>query len=177
MKNVEIKARCHNQETIRQWLKENATWSLGTDFQTDTYFKVPYGRLKLRQGEECALVAYKRKNQIASKLSEYVLHYPNPEPIEINSLKEALVQSLGILVVVKKRREIYYKGHIKFHLDEIAGLGKFVEIEVRDEKDERLEVDMRDECEHYQNLFNILVEDLIDCSYSDMLLVHQDGDD
>ena len=48
--NSEIKARCTDQEAVRHYLREHGADFKGTDHQIDTYFHVPKGRLKLRQG-------------------------------------------------------------------------------------------------------------------------------
>ena len=42
---------------------------------------------------------------------------------DARSLKEVLTKSMGIKVVVKKKREIYYIDNVKFHIDEVEGLG------------------------------------------------------
>ena len=55
--NIELKACCTKQETIRDILRSRGADFRGTDSQTDTYFIVPHGRLKLREGNiENALV-------------------------------------------------------------------------------------------------------------------------
>ena len=36
---------------------------------------------------------------------------------------------MGIKAIVKKKREIYYIRNVKFHIDEVPGLGSFAEIE------------------------------------------------
>ena len=62
--NVEIKAGCRNAEFIRNYLQANNAELKGTDEQTDTYFEVPNGRLKLREGNiENNLIFYERENQ------------------------------------------------------------------------------------------------------------------
>ena len=66
--NVEIKAKCNNQEEIREYLLANCTLNKGIDHQVDTYFHVTDGRLKLRQGNvENALIYYQRSNQAGTK--------------------------------------------------------------------------------------------------------------
>ncbi len=64
MTNIELKAKYNDIEFAL-----NVTQSLGATFhwqdeQIDTYYKVPMGRLKLRQcGRDSAeLIAYKREN-------------------------------------------------------------------------------------------------------------------
>ena len=96
------------------------------DEQTDTYFNVPNGRLKLREGNiENNLIFYERTNQAGPRI--LIFNLVKVEDAE--GLKEALTKSNGIKVVVKKRREIYYINNVKFHIDEVPGLGSFVEIE------------------------------------------------
>lgn len=82
-----------------------------------------------------------------------------------SSLKEILTKSLEILVVVNKKREIYFIGNVKFHIDTVEDLGTFVEIEAIDndgtiEKDKLLE-----QCQFFLDLFKISQDDLISVSY------------
>ena len=72
--NVEIKARCPNHQTIRDILQSRHADFRGTDDQIDTYFKVNYGRLKLREGNiENALIYYDREDQEGPKQSSVTL--------------------------------------------------------------------------------------------------------
>ncbi len=128
--NIEIKARCANPQAIRDILRSQGADFRGTDYQTDTYFKVERGRLKLREGNiENALVYYEREDQEGPKQAQVTLYPTTPG----SGLKEILTQSLGILVVVKKQREIYFIDNVKFHLDTVDGLGTFAEIEAIDQ--------------------------------------------
>jgi predicted adenylyl cyclase CyaB len=89
------------------------------------------------------------------------------------ALSDLLERALGVAVVVKKKREIYYLGNVKFHLDELDGLGFFVEIEAGN-RDQPIPLErLREQCEYYSSAFLIKEEDLIDCSYSDMLLTRK----
>ncbi|MBK9570243.1 MAG: class IV adenylate cyclase [Chitinophagaceae bacterium] len=87
---------------------------------------MPQGRLKLREGIiENNLIYYERTNQAGPKNSHF-----NLIAIEdAKGLKEALTKSIGIKVVVRKKREIYHIANVKFHIDDVPGLGSFVEIE------------------------------------------------
>ena len=128
--NVEIKAKSNQNAIIRQWLQQNQARFAGLDEQTDTYFKVPAGRLKLRQGNvENALIYYERANTADAKLSKVTLYQ-----VQQNSeqLLQLLAAANGVWAVVKKRREIWFLENVKFHLDEVAGLGTFMEIEAID---------------------------------------------
>ena len=127
--NIEIKARTNNPEKIRKILQENDAVFKGLDNQADTYFNCKNGRLKLREGNvENHLIHYNRENKSGPKDSTVTLYQPNPD----SSLKDVLVNGLGILVVVKKAREIYFLNNVKFHIDSVEKLGSFVEIEAID---------------------------------------------
>ena len=45
------------------------------------------------------------------------------------ALKAALAAALGVRGEVRKRRDIYLWHNVRIHLDEVAGLGTFVEFE------------------------------------------------
>lgn len=167
MLNIEIKARCADPAFIRGILRAHKADFKGTDRQTDTYFKIKKGRLKLRQGNiENSLIFYLRENKKGPKDSRIHLFKTARNPM----LKALLEAALGTLVEVKKTREIYFIGNVKFHLDKVAGLGSFVEIEAIDETGRIGRAKMLAQCEHYLALFRISEKDLLKNSYSDMLL-------
>ncbi|MFT5647501.1 MAG: adenylate cyclase class 2, partial [Aureispira sp.] len=67
-KNVEIKAKCADIKVLEKILLEHQADYKGLDHQIDTYFNVPNGRLKLREGNiENALIHYDRGNQAKPK--------------------------------------------------------------------------------------------------------------
>lgn len=100
--NVEIKAKCHDAFFIRHYLLSNGAEFKGIDEQTDTYFIVSNGRLKLREGNiENNLIYYERTNQAGPKDS--IFHLVNVE--DAKGLKEVLEKSIGIKVIVKKKEK------------------------------------------------------------------------
>ncbi|HXL54725.1 MAG TPA: class IV adenylate cyclase, partial [Chitinophagaceae bacterium] len=124
--NIEIKAKCFHPEMVEAFLFAHHARFAGTDFQKDTYFNVPYGRLKLRQGNiENNLIFYNRNNEKGPKQSNFQL-VPVTKPLELEGL---LTETLGVKVIVEKKRKIFFLENIKVHLDEVPGLGNFVEIE------------------------------------------------
>ncbi len=164
---VEIKAKCNDLNRVRYLLKAQEPDFKGTDHQVDTYFNVSFGRLKLREGNiENALIQYVRSDQEAPKTSCVQLYKPNPE----SNLKNILTQALGILTVVDKRREIYFIGNVKFHLDQVEELGTFVEIEAIDKTGNRSKSELQQQCEFYMSLLEIDNKDLVRFSYSDLLM-------
>ena len=165
--NIEIKARCGKPSKIRKLLRSLGADFKGKDHQIDTYFKVPNGRLKLREGNiENCLIYYQRKNKRGPKQSDVILFKTSSD----TSLKEILSKSLGILAVVDKQREIYFMDNVKFHIDNVKGLGSFVEIEAIDRDGSIGKSKLLAQCGYYMNLFNIERKDLVSISYSDLLL-------
>ncbi len=165
--NIEIKARCKNIETLHQKLLAKGADFKGVDHQTDTYYRVPKGRLKLRQGNiEKTLIHYDRPDQAEPGASIVNLYHPDDD----DSLKATLDHALEQLVVVDKQRRIYFIDHIKFHLDKVDALGEFVEIEVINKQNKFSEAELQEQCYFYMDYLDIKSEDLIKQSYSDLLL-------
>ena len=165
--NVEIKARCKDQDAVRRYLQEHGADFKGTDHQIDTYFKVPNGRLKLREGNiENQLIHYQRSNQAGPKESQVTMVDAEPG----SKLKDVLEKAVGVLVVVDKMREISFIDNVKFHVDVVEGLGTFMEIEAID-KDGGIGKDkLYEQCKKYLADLGIKDEDLLEGSYSDLLL-------
>ncbi|RMF27945.1 MAG: class IV adenylate cyclase [Bacteroidetes bacterium] len=165
--NVEIKARCPELEPLRARLAALKARFVGTDLQEDTYFHVPHGRLKLREGRiENHLIHYLRPDRAEAKPSEVTLLPAEPG----SPLKALLGKALGVWQVVRKRREIYFIDDVKFHLDEVDGLGTFVEIEAIAWDGEKDEAALRRQCLAFMEALGIARETLVEGSYSDLLL-------
>lgn len=166
--NIEIKARCFHPEKVEAFLLSNGARYVGLDHQKDTYFQVPAGRLKLRQGNiENSLIFYQRPDQEGPKQSDFSLS----KITDGVGTEAVLTKALGVKVVVDKYRKIFYIDNVKFHLDEVPGLGSFVEIEAGNLADPSKTVeDLQMQCRYYVQAFGIADADLIHHSYSDMLL-------
>ena len=165
--NVEIKARCSDPDAVRSYLISHQAEFKGTDHQTDTYFNVQRGRLKLRQGNiENSLIHYERSNQAGPKASSVNMM----KLTDGTALHSILSSALGIKTEVKKKREIYFIDNVKFHIDEVDELGSFVEIEAIDYDGSFGEEKIRQQCEYYVKELQIQAGDLLTHSYSDMLL-------
>ena len=147
-------------------LKELNPLFVGTDHQVDTYFNVPNGRLKLREGNiENSLIHYNRTNTAGAKQSDVTLFQYQPD----KNLKEALSKALGIKTVVDKKRKIYFIDNVKFHFDEVNELGSFIEVEAID-KDGSIGIEnLKEQCNYYIQLLGISSDQFIAESYSDLL--------
>ncbi len=129
-RNVEIKARLAPEELgrVREAALARSRGAPAVLRQTDTFYRVPSGRLKLRCFEDGTgeLIAYDRPDRAGPRLSSYVVS----RCLEPRSLHEALERALGVRGVVDKRREVIQIGPTRVHLDQVRGLGCFLELEV-----------------------------------------------
>jgi adenylate cyclase, class 2 len=163
--NYEFKAKCDDIEALESRLQIHNPRFVGTDHQVDTYFNVPNGRLKLREGTiENSLIHYDRTDTAGAKQSNVSLYHPSNK-----SLKQVLEKALGVKIVVDKKRKIYFVDNVKFHFDEVKDLGSFVEVEAID-KDGTIGIEiLKEQCSLYVQLFEISKEQFIAESYSDLL--------
>ena len=126
----------------------------------------------MREGNiENFLVYYERSNQKGPKQSHVTLFKSNPK----STLKAILTKSLGVLVVVDKKREIYFIDNVKFHIDLVDNLGTFVEIEAIDFDGKIGKDKLHEQCSKYLKAMNIAGNDLLSVSYSDLLVQKQSG--
>ena len=63
---------------------------------------------------------------------------------------------------------IYILDNIRFHIDDVENLGKFIEIEVRGETEDELPK-LKRQIKEFLNLIQIQEENFIKGSYSDLL--------
>jgi adenylate cyclase len=127
-RNIEIKARIASIEALLPKAAAIADHGPSEILQDDTFFVCEGGRLKLRafsdaQGE---LIFYRRPDRRGPKESFYVIS-PTASP---DTLREVLTQAYGQAGRVLKRRTLFLAGRTRIHLDEVAGLGAFLELEV-----------------------------------------------
>ena len=163
--NFEFKAHLPNESHIRAVLRRLRARFMGTDHQVDTYFRIPSGRLKIREGRiENSLIYYQRRDSARARRSTVdMMLLPRR-----NSVRAILSRALPVLTVVDKRREIYFVGNVKIHVDRVRGLGKFVEVEAMTRSGDIDKV--RSQAAKFQKLLGITAADIVPLSYSDMIL-------
>lgn len=129
-RNVEVKARVAPEafEELRRLAAKIASDGPIELVQTDTFFHSHTGRLKLREFSDgsAELIFYERPDCLGPKTSSYV-RSSCPSPA---TMKAALGGAQGILGVVKKHREVFFVDQTRVHLDQVDGLGTFLELEV-----------------------------------------------
>jgi predicted adenylyl cyclase CyaB len=126
--NIEIKARARDFNEIRSRAESLADTPVQVIAQVDTFFAVSQGRLKLRvrNPDPAQLIYYERPNQDGPKRSDYqIFETRDPE-----SLRLTLARALGVRGTVRKTRYLYLVGQTRVHLDDVEGLGQFMELEV-----------------------------------------------
>lgn len=169
---AEIKARCPDPAATLDRMRALGATHQGRDHQVDTYFVVARGRLKLRQGSvETNLIHYRRDDLAGPKDSQVLLHAPS----DGGSLHATLSAALDVLVVVDKQREILWADNVKLHLDEVAGLGAFVEVEAIDSDGTRTRDELHEQCRHWLDALAIDPDRLVTHSYSDLALAAVDA--
>jgi adenylate cyclase, class 2 len=126
-RNIELKARCVDLRRAADAATALGATRAGELRQLDTYFRFQPGRLKLREadGRAAELIAYERADDVALRNSDYHV-IPISHPAD---LKAALAKRLGLRGEVRKRRELLLWHNVRIHLDDVAGLGTFLEFE------------------------------------------------
>jgi predicted adenylyl cyclase CyaB len=167
LKNYEFKAKTGDPDKLEKKLLGLNPSFKGEDHQIDTYFKVPTGRLKLREGNiENALIYYERPDVADAKQADIVLYKHSPEI----SLKDILTKVHGIKAIVDKTRRIYFVENVKFHFDTVKNLGTYIEVEAIDETGDIGLEKLKEQCNKYFLFFGLDKSDLVDKSYSDLIV-------
>lgn len=125
-RNIELKARDADPARTLEAALGHGAADHGVLRQRDTYFRTAEGRLKLREEDEGAtLIAYARADEATARLSAYrLVDVPDPA-----GMLAALDASLGRTVTVTKARRLLLWRDVRIHLDEVEGLGSWVELE------------------------------------------------
>ncbi len=122
--NLELKVKVDSHSKFISILKSTNTENRGILKQKDVYFKIKKGILKLRvENKTFTLIKYFRdeKGKRWSNYELLKLEGANPE--------KYLRQIFDVEVVVEKKRMVWFYNNTRVHLDEVKGLGKFLELE------------------------------------------------
>lgn len=126
--NIEIKAMLRDREHVEAIATRLAGEGPELIRQEDYFFPCDGARLKLRiVGPDCGeLIRYERGNLAETRSSRYLIARTSDPAV----LLEILDKTLGRIGEVKKERTLYMVGQTRVHLDRVAGLGDFLELEV-----------------------------------------------
>lgn len=163
--NVEIKARARDFEAIKSRAEKLSDTSVRIIPQEDIFFNTPEGRLKLRLlGDQAELIYYTRPDQQGPKRSDYhIAHISDPQ-----NLKCVLELAYGVRGMVRKTRYLYLVGQTRVHLDDVEGLGQFMELEVVMEEGQS-DAEGQKIAEDLMSALGVERDDLIDGAYMDLL--------
>ncbi|MCY3742392.1 MAG: class IV adenylate cyclase [Candidatus Poribacteria bacterium] len=186
--NLEFKAHCPSLETLYPRLADLEATHCETVYQIDTYFYVTQvkdaailetckPRLKLREisearhrvpsqdeTDEAWLIYYERPNQSESRYSQYQLSKVS----DPSTLKTLLTVALGVETIVQKQREVWMFKNTRIHLDTVANLGQFIELETVFQG--QTEVEAANEHQYVKRILHLGTADPVAVSYSDLVM-------
>jgi predicted adenylyl cyclase CyaB len=171
MKNLEAKFRLADHAIAEARAADLGYTRRATLNQRDTFFRVAIGKLKLREEDGGAvLIFYRRIESGPLMLSNYEI-----VPIaDAARTLHMLTDALGTIAVVEKVRTLMMRDNVRLHLDRIARLGNFGEIEAviaeGDDPDRS-----RGAVDELIAALGVTPADLIDVSYFEMLTNPGDG--
>lgn len=166
LRNVEIKARVTDRETTRAAIERISEGECMVIHQRDVFFHAASGRLKLRviSEDHGELIYYERPDVRSAKLSRYLV----TATADPRGLESALSSALGVIGTVNKTRMLYTIGQTRVHLDDVDGLGNFLEIEVVLEH-HQTQKHGKDIAVKLMGELGIKTDHLVDCAYIDLL--------
>jgi homotetrameric cytidine deaminase len=166
-RNIELKASDPDPERSLAVVRSLGAHDRGLLRQRDTYYRTATGRLKLREEEPggATLVQYDRVDADEARESRYRL-VPVDDPAALHAALEA---SLGVLTVVEKERHLLLWQNVRIHLDTVAGLGNFIELEGVAAPDSDLALEL-DRVTQLTEALGIVPERILRNSYSDQVV-------
>ncbi|MCA9310532.1 MAG: class IV adenylate cyclase, partial [Phycisphaerales bacterium] len=125
MENLEYKAELRDPTLARLVIQQGRSLYVGTFDQVDTYFHVADGRLKRRQceGEPVEWIHYHRPNELEPRISRFSIYSEEEARTRFGQ------SQLAVRAVVRKRRQLWLHRAVRIHMDEVEGLGRFIELE------------------------------------------------
>lgn len=169
MHNVEYKAELRDMAMARAACRAVGASHIITLEQTDTYFRVPSGRLKRREcvGEPTEWIFYDRKDEARPRLSCFTIYG------DAQARERFGVAPLPELVVVRKTRDLYLLDNVRIHLDEVEDLGRFLEFEALVSPGFPV-AKCHASVDRLRATFAPALGEPLSCSYADLLLQEQE---
>ncbi len=126
-RNVELKATDPSPMRSLEICSQLDADDRGVLEQRDTHFVVAHGGLKLREQRPGTphLIQFERADKPQQRLSSYHV----VEVDDGSACLAALTAALGVRCVVAKRRHLFLWQEVRIHLDDVEGLGSFIELE------------------------------------------------
>jgi predicted adenylyl cyclase CyaB len=164
--NIEIKAYYEWTPGTYDILKDIGATFQKVEMQTDHYYGVNGGRLKIRERSpgDPQLIQYFRDDEKGPKLSKYALVTLR----NMKVVKKKMEEEHGISGVVKKHREIWLWQDVRIHFDQVDNLGNFIEFEAVIQEEAEQEANEK-KVKELMKVFGIKEKDLVKGSYVDLL--------
>jgi predicted adenylyl cyclase CyaB len=164
--NIEIKARIHDLPGLKKRVAAISDTVGELIPQEDIFFNSPQGRLKLRilAPDQGQLIYYERPDNSGPKQSDYFIS----QTAEPATLTDVLSRSYGVRGIVRKERWLYWIGNTRIHLDEVEGLGSFLEFEVVLSAGQTIQ-EGQSIAAALMSRLDIAESDLVDSAYIDLL--------
>jgi predicted adenylyl cyclase CyaB len=126
--NIEFKAELADLESAHVTARNLSGTGPEILRQTDVFFPCPRGRLKLRIFDDShgELIFYERADAPGPRRSSYQIAR-TADPQTLLEILQQVSRSSG---TVEKVRSLYIVGQTRIHIDQVKGLGSFLEIEV-----------------------------------------------
>lgn len=161
-KNLELKVKINSLDAIIEKMNHPDIKETSLLDQKDIYYKVNEGILKLRiENGNNTLIFYKRNENEKERWSNYSLI-----KMDGDSIPEFLANFFEEIITVKKLRKLFMYKNTRIHLDEVALLGYFLELEaVVTENEEK----SKNEFEEIIKILDLDITQEIKCSYKDLL--------
>ena len=164
--NIEKKARVGDPARLREKVTAISETAGERIPQEDIFFNSPQGRLKLRilDVDQGQLIYYERPDSTGPKQSDYFISLTG----EPGTLTDVLTRAYGVRGVVRKERWLYWVGNTRIHLDQVEGLGSFLEFEVMLSDGQSVQ-EGQDIAAGLMARLDVSGSDLIDAAYIDLL--------
>ena len=171
--NIEIKARANDYQLQLGLAEEISDSAPETIVQLDTFFEVDHGRLKLREFPDgpAQLIFYQRRDVLGPTLSDYqITESQDPE-----GLKRILSDAYKVIATVSKTRRLMVNGRTRIHLDQVKGLGNFIELEVVLSESESI-AEGESEAKQLMDSLQIREQDLVAQAYVDLIVKNSESE-
>ncbi|HWB20204.1 MAG TPA: class IV adenylate cyclase [Phycisphaerales bacterium] len=164
MQNIEFKAELRNMDAAREQCRLLGAERLGVLQQKDTYFRLTDGRLKRREcpHQPTEWIFYHRGDRVTPRMSNFTIL------TDLQARRRWGTASLREWLIVNKTRELWMLDNVRIHLDEVEGLGQYIEFEAVISKLHDVQ-----ECHmviaHLREAFAPVLGEPLAVSYSDLL--------
>ena len=161
-KDFTIKANVADLTKIELALMHMRATFIGVDRQKDTYFSVPKGRLKLREGSiETLITHYEREEDDGMERTTVYQYDLTPSSEQISKLH----REHTVIGIIEKERRIYFVNNVKIHFDKIVEGKTFIEVEAIDSDDSMSIEQLRLQCTSIKDKLGIRDEELMRTGY------------